>query len=68
MKSNMSSVDRVVRILFAITVAVLYFTNVIPGVLGMILLILGGVFLLTSLINICPIYLMLGLSTKKVKE
>ncbi len=59
----MGSVDRVVRIVLAALVAVLYFTNVIPGTLGIVLMVLAGVFVLTSLVGYCPIYHVLGAST-----
>ena len=63
MKKNMGVYDRVVRILIAVVVAVLYFTQVITGTLGIILLILAGILVLTSIIGICPLYLPFGLST-----
>ncbi|WP_075343292.1 YgaP family membrane protein [Tenacibaculum agarivorans] len=56
MKKNMGSADRIVRILIAAVVAVLYFTNIISGTLGLILLVLAGVFVLTSLVSFCPLY------------
>lgn len=65
MKSNMSTVDRIVRILIAIVVLVLYLTHQISGVLAIVLIIVAAVFLLTSLINFCPLYRVLGISTKK---
>jgi hypothetical protein len=65
MKKNMGTVDRVIRILVAVVVVVLYLTNVISGTLGIILLILAGVFVLTSFLSFCPLYLPFGLSTRK---
>jgi hypothetical protein len=65
MKKNMGTADRVTRILLAIVFGVLYFTNVVTGTFGIILLILGIVFLLTSVVSFCPLYLPLGLSTCK---
>lgn len=65
MKANMGSTDRIIRIIIAAIIAVLYFTGIIGGTIGLVLLILGGVFLLTSLITFCPLYLPFGLSTKK---
>ena len=65
MKANINSTDKVIRILIAIAAAVLYFTGTITGTTGIILLVVGGVLLLTSLISFCPIYHFLGLSTKK---
>ncbi len=65
MKANMGSTDRIIRIILAVIIAALYFTNVITGTLGTILLILAVVFLLTSLVSFCPLYLPFGLSTMK---
>ena len=61
----MGTVDKVIRILVAVIILVLYFTHVITGTLGVILLILAGVFVVTSLIGTCPLYLPFGLSTRK---
>lgn len=68
MKKNMGSVDRIVRILIAAVIAVLYFTNIIGGTLGIILLIVGGVFLITSFVSFCPLYAPFGFSSCKTKE
>jgi hypothetical protein len=65
MKKNLGTIDKVIRILVAAVIAVLYFTHIVSGTLGVILLLLAGVFVLTSVIGICPIYLPLGLSTRK---
>lgn len=67
MKKNMGSADRIARVLIAILFAVLYFTNVVTGTLGIILLVLGGVFVLTSLVSFCPLYLPFGINTCKKK-
>jgi len=61
----MGGADRMIRIIIAIVVAVLYFTETVTGTLGMVLLVLGGVFLLTSFINFCPLYSILGINTGK---
>ena len=68
MKKNVGSIDRVMRIIIAILIAVLYFTNVINGTLGIVLLIVGGILLVTSLFSLCPIYLMLGIKTCPAKK
>lgn len=65
MKANMGSADRIIRAIIAIVIAVLYFTNVITGLLGIVLLVLAAVFLLTSFISFCPLYLPFGISTRK---
>jgi hypothetical protein len=64
MKKNMGSADRIIRIILAAVIAILYFTDVVAGTLGMVLLVLGGVFVLTSLIGFCPLYWPFGLSTR----
>ena len=64
MKKNMGTIDKVIRILVAVVVVVLYFTHVISGTLGIILLILAGIFVVTSIFSFCPLYLPFGLSTK----
>ena len=61
----MGTVDRVIRVLVAVIIVVLYFTHVISGTLAVILLILAGIFIVTSLLGICPLYIPLGISTRK---
>jgi uncharacterized membrane protein len=65
MKKNMGTIDKTIRILVAVVVVVLYFTHVISGVLAIILLALSAIFVVTSLLSFCPLYLPLGLSTRK---
>ena len=63
MKKNMGTIDKAIRILIAIVIAVLFYTGVITGVLGIVLLVLAAVFVLTSLISFCPLYLPFGINT-----
>lgn len=67
MKPNMGTTDKIIRIALAALVAILYFTNVISGTLGIILLVLAAVFVLTSLVSFCPLYPLLGMNTKEKK-
>jgi hypothetical protein len=67
MKKNMGTADRVIRIIIAVAVAVAYFTNLVTGVLGIVLLILGAIFLLTSFVSFCPLYAPFGIKTCKTK-
>jgi hypothetical protein len=60
----MGSYDRVIRLIIAVVVGVLYYMGVLPGTVGIILLILSAIFLLTSLVSFCPLYTIFGLSTK----
>ncbi len=59
----MGNIDKIVRILIAAIVATLYFMGIITGTLGIVLLVLAGVFVLTSLISFCPLYLPFGINT-----
>jgi len=68
MKKNMGTADKVIRILVAIVIAALFFTNVITGTLGIVLLVLAAIFLLTSVVSFCPLYLPFGIRTNKTQE
>lgn len=68
MKKNMGNTDRIIRILLAVVFAVLYFTNTVTGTFGIVLLVLGAVFLLTSLISFCPLYPIVGINTCPAKK
>ena len=63
MKKNLGSADRLVRVLIAAVIAVLYFTNVITGTLATVLLVVAGIFVATSLVSFCPLYALVGVST-----
>nr|WP_315147279.1 DUF2892 domain-containing protein [uncultured Flavobacterium sp.] len=67
MKKNMGSTDKVIRILIALIIGVLYYTGIISGTTAIILGIFAVIFVLTSLISFCPLYLPLGISTCKKK-
>lgn len=65
MKKNMGTIDRIIRIILALLFVILYFTGIIKGILGIILLVLSGIFLITSILAFCPLYLPFKISTKK---
>jgi len=65
MKRNLSNIDRIIRVVLAAVFAYLYFGGILPGTLGLVLFVLGIVFVLTSVFSFCPIYAMLKLSTHK---
>jgi hypothetical protein len=67
MKKNMGNIDRAVRLIVAVLIVILYFTQTITGTLGIVLLIVAGVFALTSFISFCPLYAPLKISTCKSK-
>jgi hypothetical protein len=68
MKKNVGNIDRIVRILLALVFGYLYFSNTVTGLVGTVLLVLGGIFVLTALVGTCPIYSALGMSTCPVKQ
>ena len=65
MKANMGTIDRTIRTILAMLIGILYFTGQISGTTAIVLGALAVVFLLTSLISWCPLYLPFGLSTRK---
>ena len=67
MKANMGSLDKAVRIVLAIVFAMLFITKTVESTVGMVLLVLGGVFLFTSIVSFCPLYTILGINTCKKK-
>jgi hypothetical protein len=67
MKRNMSNVDRFIRITLAVVFGILYFTGTVTGILGIVLMVLGAVFVLTSLVSFCPLYSLFGISTCSVE-
>lgn len=63
----MGIADRAIRLMIAVVLVVLYFNGTLVGTLGIIALAIAGVFALTSLVSICPLYTILGISTCKTK-
>jgi Protein of unknown function (DUF2892) len=63
MKKNMGNADRIIRLLLAAVFAYLYFGGIVTGTLGIVLVVLGAVFVLTSLVSFCPLYTLVGLNT-----
>lgn len=68
MKTNVGTVDKVVRILIAFVIAGLYFTEQVSGVAAIILLIFAVILILTSFMSFCPLYLPFGISTRKKEK
>jgi len=68
MKKNMGSLDRLLRLVAALVVTLLYMNGTLTGTLGVILMVLSVVFVLTSLISFCPLYLPFGIDTRGKKE
>lgn len=68
MKKNMSQTDSIIRIAIAAVVAVLFFTGTVTGVLGIVLMVAAGVFLLTGFVSFCPLYSLLRIKTRAIKK
>lgn len=68
MKPNMGNVDKAVRIIVALVIAGLSYAGIIEGTLAVVLLVLSAVFVLTSMMGFCPLYLPFGLSTRKKEK
>lgn len=65
MKRNMSNTDRIVRAVLAVIFAYLYFSGIVSGALGVVLLVLAVVFLITAIVAFCPLYVPFKISTYK---
>jgi hypothetical protein len=63
MKTNMGKADKTIRILLALVFAVLVYTDIVTGIAAYVLLVLTAIFLLTSIINFCPLYKLFGIDT-----
>jgi uncharacterized membrane protein len=68
MKKNMGLTDKIIRIVLAAIMLTLYFTHVVTGVFGIVLVVLAVVFVFTSTISMCPLYSIFGCSTCKTKD
>lgn len=65
MKKNMGTIDRVIRIIIAIAAITLFFTDIVGGVLGIVLMVVSGIFVVTSMVSFCPLYSIFGLRSNK---
>ena len=68
MKKNMGNLDKGIRILIAVIIAILAYTQVLDGTLAIVLLILAGVFVLTSIVGFCPLYVLCLLYTSDAAD
>lgn len=65
MKKNMGLADRIIRIVIAAVIVTLFYLNLISGTLAIVLLVFAGIFVLTSIVGTCPLYLPFGFSTRR---
>ena len=68
MKKNMGTADKIIRIIIAAIIVTLYFTEMITGTVAIVLLVLSGIFILTSFISFCPLYTLFGIKTCPKKD
>ncbi|OQP61933.1 hypothetical protein A3860_30010 [Niastella vici] len=68
MKKNMGIADRMIRILIAAVVVILFLTNIITGTWGYVLIGIAVIFVLTSLVGVCPLYSLLGINTRTIRK
>ncbi|MBT9395023.1 DUF2892 domain-containing protein [Hymenobacter sp. NST-14] len=62
-RRNMGTADRALRVVAALTVLVLYLTGTLSGPIATGLLVVAGIFVLTSFVGFCPLYKPFGIST-----
>ncbi|MDL5047627.1 DUF2892 domain-containing protein [Oscillatoria amoena NRMC-F 0135] len=68
MKKNMGKTDKLIRITLGLVFIALYFAGTVTGTWGIVLLVLGAVFILTSALSFCPLYTLVGITTCAVKK
>jgi len=68
MKTNIGSTDKLIRLLLAIVLILLFYFEVLTDTLGIVALIGALVLTVTSLINFCPLYPLFKINTAKKKE
>ena len=69
MKKNIGTIDKIIRIIAAVIISMIYITGTVAGPLGFILLTVGGILLITAVIDFCPLYKLLKFKgTKKPQQ
>lgn len=68
MKANMHLIDRIVRVFISVTLVILYFSGYFTGTIAIIALSAAIIFTITGLVGFCPLYTLLGLSTRKKNQ
>lgn len=65
MKKNMGGTDKIIRLLIAAVLVILYTSGILTGTIGWIALAFAGIFVVTGLISFCPLYSIFGINTCK---
>lgn len=68
MKTNVGTVDRMIRLVLGVVLVILFFSETITGTLGYVLMAVGIVFVVTSMVGFCPLYALVGLNTCPTKK
>lgn len=68
MKKNMGNTDRIIRVVIAMIVTALIFSGMLSGIWAIVLGVIAGIFVLTSVFSFCPLYTIFGLSSCPVKK
>jgi len=66
MKKNMGSTDKIIRVIIAAVIGLIYYLDYISGTIAYVLMAVAIILLVTSLVNFCPLYRLLGTSTCKM--
>ena len=67
MKLNMGGADRGIRVVAAIAMAILILTGTVSGWVAIVLGVVAAIFVLTSVVSFCPLYVPFGFSTRSKK-
>ena len=68
MKQNVGSLDRIIRLVIAAVLALLYYLNILSGIWGNVLLVIGALLLVTAIFGFCPLYSLLRINTCAVPQ
>lgn len=64
----MGGFDRTLRLLIAAIVVALYYFEIIDGTWAIVLLVFSAIFVLTSFVSFCPLYILFGINTCNIKK
>ncbi len=64
----MGALDRFIRLMVALIIVVLFYRDILSSTIGVVLLVVAGIFTVTSFVSFCPLYSLVGLNTCKVKK
>ncbi len=67
-KTNEGMADRVLRVIVGVALVALYVMGTVAGGWGLAALVVGIIALVTGVVGMCPLYMILGISTCPVKK